>query len=64
MNLLNTFYRIWRKIKSVKKLHFIYLHMYNFYGTNLKIFNFEEKYYNTNRKYKTLALIILSLIDL
>ena len=35
-----------------------------FSDTNLKIFNFEEKYYNTNRKYKTLALIILSLIDL
>ena len=36
----------------------------NFQEDNIKIFNYEEKMFNKKNTYKTLSLLILSLIDL
>ncbi|MGL5576141.1 MAG: hypothetical protein ACRDCW_11420 [Sarcina sp.] len=58
-------------IHAVKQLHYVFdeigINEYdldNFYDTNIEIFNFQEKFYNENKKYKALSLILIALIDL
>ncbi|MGL4760324.1 MAG: hypothetical protein ACRCWG_02600 [Sarcina sp.] len=58
-------------INATKQLHLSLNAMgideYNlddFYETNIKIFDFQEKFYAKNKKYKVLSLVLIALLDL